>query len=827
MPLPAGTQLGPYKILAPLGAGGMGEVYRATDSRLGRDVAVKVLPQHLSDHPEVRARFEREARAVSALNHPHICTVHDVGLHGGQPYLVMELLSGQTLAHLIDKRPMPIDRVIALGVQIADALDVAHRAGIVHRDLKPANLFVTDRGDAKVLDFGLAKMESTDASGAVSDDSPTVAAGFLTEVGTPVGTVAYMSPEQGRGEPLDARSDLFSLGVVLYEMATGRLPFEGKSRAELYAAILKSEPALPSAWNPEVPAQLEQVILKALQKDPALRYPAAAGLRGDLAGLQRDASGASATYARSASGPWAAAAAPARGSTGARRGPWIGVAAAALVAIAGLGYIATRAHGPTRSASDSRAVAAAPEHSIAVLPLMDLSPSRDQEYFSDGISEELLNLLAKVPQLQVTARTSSFSFKGKGVAIPEIARQLHVTHVLEGSVRKSGNAVRITAQLIDARTDAPIWSQTYDRTLDDVFAIQDEIAADVVKQLRITLLGAAPTVRATDPASYALYLQAGQLMRKRTAAGFRQADSLLHRVLEKDPRYAPAWSLLSNSLVNESTLDLLPSDTGLARAREAANRALAIDPDYATAHASLGSIDIFAGNVAGAARHFEQALALDPTNLGALGNSSAVLKSLGRLDEAIALDEATVRRDPVNTVWLFNLAAAQNWGSRFDPSIASLRTVLNLSPGFGGAHLVIGEALLGKGDAAGALAEIQQEPSDPFRMIGLPMAYHALGRRADSDRALDTLITRYAKDAPYDVAYVYAQRGEKDRAFEWLDKAAAAKDPSLALLVIERLFAPLHPDPRWLPFLRRLGKAPEQLAKIPFKVTLPAGSPAP
>jgi TolB-like protein/Flp pilus assembly protein TadD len=777
----------------------MGEVYRATDTRLGRAVAVKVLPGHHSDDSVVRARFEREARSVSALNHPHICTVYDVGVHDGQPYLVMELLSGQTLAQVIGGKPMPIDRVIALGEQIADALDAAHRAGIVHRDLKPANLFVNDRGDIKVLDFGLAKMQSGIADEPASEDTPTVAHAYRTEVGTALGTVAYMSPEQARAEPVDARSDLFSLGVVLYQMATGRLPFEGKSQAELYAAILTTDPTPPSKWNP-VPPGLEAVILRALEKNPAQRFQSADGLR---EGLKSDGSGVSAASRRTAAGALSA-----QGS-GARRGLFVGLAVATILAIAGIGFLAMRGG---RSGGSAKVAT-----SIAVLPFTDLSPTKDQEYFSDGISEELLNLLAQVPQLSVTARTSSFSFKGKNIAIPEIAKRLHVTHVLEGSVRKAGNTVRITAQLIDASTDTHLWSQTYDRKLDDVFAVQDEIAADVVRQLKLKILDAPPRVRETTPQAYALYLQAVQMARKRSRDGYVQSDSLLRSVQAADPHYAPAWSLLASNLINEVTIGMQTKDQGFPRAREAALRALEIDPEFARAHASLGSIAIFQSDLAAAAEHFQRALELDPTDLFVLGNSSAVLKSLGRLDDAIALDEAVVLRDPVNTNWSFNLACAQNWAGRYDQAIVSLRTVLSLSPEFGGAHLVLGESLLGKDDGAGALAEIRQEASEPFRMMGLPMAFHALGRTSDSDTALTALITRYGKDAPYDIAYVYAYRGDRDRAFEWLDKAAAGQDPSLVLILVENLFANLHSDPRWLPFLRKLGKGPEQLEKITFR----------
>jgi adenylate cyclase len=465
---------------------------------------------------------------------------------------------------------------------------------------------------------------------------------------------------------------------------------------------------------------------------------------------------------------------------------------------------------------------AIPEKSIAVLPFVDMSEDKANEYFSDGISEELLNLLAKIPQLRVTARTSSFAFKGKETGIPEIARTLHVAHVLEGSVRKAGNSVRITAQLIKAGTDTHLWSQTYDRKLDDIFAIQDEIAADVVKQLKVTLLGAAPKARTTDPEAYALYLQAVQLGRPFTAEAFQQSDALYRKVLAIDPRYAPAWYGLARNFGNETGQGLLPGKEGFAQAREAAVKALAIDPDYAPAHAQLGWIAMYGDNdLAGAALHLERALALEPADLSVLTTSATLLQSLGRLDEALALEEAAVRRDPVNVTALFNLGYHQRMAGRLDAAIASFRTVLSLSPSNGGAHCQLGVALLLKGDAKGALAEIEQETSEIYKMIGLPMAYHALGRKADSDAALAALTAKYEKDAPSNIASVYAFRGEADKAFAWLDKAVEYGDPGISEIVTDNLFDKIHANPRWLPFLRKVGKAPEQLAKIEFKVTLP------
>jgi len=791
-----GTTVSRYRILSKLGGGGMGVVYEAEDTALGRHVAIKFLPEGTASSHDALERFQREARAASALDHPHICVVHDVGTHEGQPYLVMERLQGQTLKHLIGSRGVPADEVARLGEQIADALDAAHRAGIVHRDLKPSNLFVTARGDAKILDFGLAKMTLPQPSGPVTPDGTTLLDQRLTQSGATLGTVAYMSPEQAKGKAVDARSDLFSLGVVLYEMATGRLPFEGESAAELFAAILDKEPVPPQEVNPELPTRLEEVILKALEKDPALRYQTAAGLRGDLLRLQRDASIDPATNALAS---WA------------RRG---------RLSSKGRGLPSSR---PGPGADAVADIADVREHSIAVLPFTNLSSEKEQEYFSDGISEELLNLLAKIPQLQVTARASSFAFKGKEIGVREIARRLHVAHVMEGSVQKAGDKVRITAELVDAATETQLWSKSYDRTLDDVFAIQDEIAGKVVKELEVKLLGAAPKVRTTDPRAYALYLQAKELGRLLTAEAIAKSDALLRQALAIDPLYTPAWDGLARNFNVEAVYGFLPRQEGYTRAREAAEKALTIDAGYASAYATLGWIAMYGDNdFAGAAERFECALALDPANLDSLRNAASFLQALGRLDEALALKEAVARRDPVNLTALANLGIARRLAGRYDEAIESFRTVLSLSPGQPGAHFGLGVALLFKGDAAAAFAEIEQEPG-PSRWgeIGLPMVYFALGKREESDAALAELVRNQERDSAYDIAYVCAFRGEADKAFEWLEKEFEYSGSVNPEIVTEGLFDKIRSDPRWLPFLRKHGMAPDQLAKIEFKVTLP------
>jgi TolB-like protein/Tfp pilus assembly protein PilF len=460
--------------------------------------------------------------------------------------------------------------------------------------------------------------------------------------------------------------------------------------------------------------------------------------------------------------------------------------------------------------------------SIAVLPFVSMSEDKANEYFSDGMSEELLNLLAKIPQLHVAARTSSFSFKGKEVPIPEIAKTLLVANVLEGSVRKSGDHLRITAQLVRAADGYHLWSETYDRKLDDIFTIQDEISAKVVEQLKVTLLGATPKARTTDPQAYALYLQARELARQQKTDTFKQSDALYQQALSIDPRYAPAWAGVAENLYRETQVGMLPNQEGFARAREAAEKALAVDPDYAPAHGRLGYIALFGEHdFAGAAKHIERALALAPADVDVLRTAGVLLVSLGRLDEALALYEAVVRHDPVNVSMLHNVGLSQRRAGQLDAAIATMRTELSLSPGRGQAHYQLAMALVVKGEAAAAFTEVEQETSETWRLIGVPIVYCALGRKADADEALVALIAKEEKDAPYNIAYVFAFCGNADKAFEWLDKAIAYKDPGLGEIVPDNLFANIRSDPRWLPFLRKIGSAPEQLAKIQFKVTLP------
>ena len=792
-----GKKLGHYEILGLLGKGGMGEVYRAHDTRLDRDVALKVLPADLANDSVRLERFQREARIVARLNHPHIVTVYSVEEVDGVHFLTMELVEGQGLDEILSRDGLLPARVLDIGMAVCAALSAAHEKGVIHRDLKPANVRFTKTGFVKVLDFGLAKINENVTS---SELDATQAAPITTE-GSIMGTVPYMSPEQLRGVRIDARSDLFSLGVLLYEMAAGRRPFGGATNTDVISSILRDTPEPLAQVKPAVPAELGHVVARCLEKTPDARYASAAELREALTAVRASVESGSVAHVRSS-----------------RR--WSYVALAGAVIAAGALLVSLNRHHGAEPGSP-QVVTNTANKTIAVLPFVNMSDDPKQEYFSDGISEELLNMLSKVPELRVAARTSSFSFKGQKIEVPEIAKRLNVDYVLEGSVRRSGEEVRITAQLIHAADGFHVWSETYDRKLTDVFAIQDEIAGDVVKELEVRLLGKAPTARKTDPEAYALYLQSVQLSRKTSAKAFAQSDTLLYRVLAIDSMYAPAWGALGANFGNRAVSGMMDPQEGFARAKEANTHALRIDPEYSPAHAGLGFIAMYGdGNFEAAAQHLQRALSFDPTNGRALGNSATLLNLLGRPEQAIAIWKGITIRDPVNINARFNLGTSEMYAGKYDDAIESFNTVLNLSPENGVVHYQLGVTYLQKGDGRQALIEFDAEPIAVFKAIGLPLAYWAVGNKKGSDTALDALIKAHEKDAAGNIAAVYAFRGDNELAFRWLEKERM-NGSTFAEILCDPLYKNLHDDPRWLPFLRSINKAPEQLAKVQFKVPVP------
>ena len=793
-----GQTLTHYRITELIGKGGMGEVYLADDTELDRRVAIKFLPAGYSNNPDVLERFKREAKAAAALNHPNIITIHDVGAHEGKPYIVMEHVDGEPLSKVIERKDLAIERALEIAAQIFDGLSAAHEAGVVHRDIKPDNVLIDRSGRVRVLDFGLAKLHDATA---------------ITAEETTLGTAAYMSPEQTRGADVDERSDLFSAGVVLYEMVAGQRPFPGDHPSAVLYAIANQEPQPLRRYNNQASEGLERLVTKLLAKDPESRYPSAKGALVDLR-AERGASGVSGSI-------------PAQSRTTSRKGMWIG-AVVVVVALAAVGVWLAGRDGKQNEpiAVSAPQTPAGPEkNSIAVLAFVNMSDDASNEYFSDGIAEELLNLLAKIPELKVISRSSAFSYKGKDIKLAQVAEELNVAHILEGSVRKAGNQVRITAQLIEAGSDTHLWSDTYDRTLDDIFAIQDEIAATVVKQLKVTLLGEVPKVQETNPEAYALYLQGRHSASQATPEGMENAIELLQQALAIDTAYATAWSGLSSIYINQVGSGLRPFDEGFALAREAADRALSIDPNHAWAHAGLGYVAMsYDNDLAAAARHFERALALEPCNQNIIGSAAGLIALLGRLDQAIALDEYVSARNPGDPIGHYNLGTHNFLAGRWDEAITSYRTLLRLSPGVIGVHEKIGAALLMKGEAEAALEAFAQEQEEEYRVKGTALALYTLDRQEEYEAALAELIERWGEQWPSEVAQVYAWTGDGDAAFRWLDKALAQNEEGLNQQFLWSYYTPIHDDPRWEVFLERTGTSPAQRAKldaIEFNVTLP------
>lgn len=785
-----GRRLGHYLVLRQAGQGGMGVVYEAEDTRLGRHVALKLLPASLIGSAAARARFDREARAASALNHPHICTIHDFGEYEGQPFLVMEQMKGATLAQALDGRALPLERVLELGTQLADALDAVHGAGVVHRDVKPANVFVTDHGEAKLLDFGVATI-SAGAGPSASDQVLETIEGTLTSPGSVLGTVTYMSPEQARGEVLDGRSDLFSLGVVLYEMATGRRPFDGKTHAEIFKAILVDTPLSPTSLNAAIPSGLEGVIQKALEKDKSLRYQHASEMRSDLKRLLRDAT----------SGQLPAGSIAAPTGRRSRRTWWIGASAVALVLAAGLWF----GREARRAAPQAGAPAESP--SIAVLPFANMSAEQDNEYFSDGLSEELLNALAKIPELRVAARTSSFRFKGKTGDIADIGKQLNVGTILEGSVRKAGRHVRITAQLVKVADGFHLWSETYDRELNDIFSVQDDIARAVSSALRPKLLGknVPPAAASGDPEAYNLYLQGKYFFERRTREDLAKAVSYYEQALKLDPGYARAWSGLSVARRYQANYGYIPRTEGYRRARREVDKALELDPNLAEAHNWLGwMLCLHDRDWPGADAAFKRALELEPGNATVVRGAASLAGTLGRFEESARLSRRSVELDPLSTAAHNNLGLDAWRAGRLDEADAAFRRALELNPAYPVAHMAIARVHLARSNPAAALQEMEQEKEPGWRRYGLALTYHALGRNKEADAVLGEVLEKDKETSAFQIAEIYAFRGETAKAFEWLERAYTQRDGGLADIKGDPLLRSLQGDPRYTAFLKKM-----------------------
>jgi serine/threonine protein kinase/TolB-like protein/Tfp pilus assembly protein PilF len=807
--LQPGERVGPYELIRLLGAGGMAEVWlaRRADGVIKRDVALK-LPLMTRVRRDLQERFARERDILAGLEHPLIARLYDAGIDPeGLPYLAMEYVQGEPLTEWCDARRLNIRDRLRLFLQVLEAVQFAHDRHVIHRDLKPSNILVTKEGQARLLDFGVATLlENGD-----SNQAP------LTRVYGQVLTPVFASPELIRGEAVDAKSDIYSLGVVLFEILTGDRPYRlnaGASRGVLEQAIAAAEVSNPSAMlsqqaciarggtheqiSRQLRGDLDIIVLKALAKEPSARYASAADLKDDL---NRYLDGKPVTAQRTRLGY--------RAIKFLRRNRMavavISAAACAVLAMAVYEFVhraadqarfaQIAANGPARAIS---------EKSIAVLPFLDLSERKDQGYFSDGLTEELISLLAQIHDLQVTARTSSFHFQGRQVAIPEIASTLGVANVLEGSVRRDGNTVRVTAQLIRAASGQNLWSQTYERNQKDIFQVQDEIAAAVVAALQLKLLPQ-PGLdfhRSDNPEAYNEYLIARQYGRRGNLEDIQRAVAGYRRAIALDPNYAAAYSGLSftETAIANSTQDA----AGFARAREAVEKALALAPQFVDAYRARVQLRLEILDFAGARADSEKALALAPGDSAVQSLYGVQMAAFGQIRQAVAAMNKAIELDPLNGYAWANAGLFLTESGDYEAARRALNRALAINPTADAFHFALGQLDMMEGRLDDAQAEFRKLGDEGNRLMGDAMIEHARKNEAESQRALAQLIAQHAGDMAYQVGNVYAWRGEKDKAFEWLDRAYQQHDSGLNGIAYDPLFLGLHSDSRWNELLKKL-----------------------
>lgn len=789
-----GKTISHYEVLEKLGEGGMGVVYKARDLRLGRFVAIKVLGPgaHRGDR---RERFLQEARAASSLNHPNIITIHEIVSSGDstvtgafQPEsIVMEFVNGVTLADLLHQRPLPVTDAARIGTQIAAAVAAAHSIGIVHRDLKPANVMVTEDGLAKVLDFGLAKLAAAD-DGAVSvpelRESESTRTMHLaqrpkTTEGTIIGTVAYMSPEQAQGKAVDGRSDIFSFGAVLYEMVTGERAFHGGSSLATLTAVLRDDPR-PFAEGLGLPPELEQIILHCLRKEPKDRFQSMAEVRDELDRLH------------------------------------LMLRSAAVMSVTQMSGLLSTVWRPPQAAVTP---------SIAVLPFLNLSSDKENEYFSDGLAEEIINALTRLGNIRVTARTSAFAFRDERQDVKQIGSKLGVAHVLEGSVRKSGNRVRISVQLIGVESGNNLWSERFDREMTDVFEIQDEISQVVAGTLRVRLSSQSGTD--LDPArpvaqlvkrytenleAYDLYLKARFELYKMTREGLDAAERLFGEAIKLDPNYAMAYDGLAYTLFSRGLLGFSPATEAMPKARTAVRRAIELDASLADAHATLGAIlALHDQDWVAAEREFLLAISLNGASPASRDMYAFFfLRPAGRIEEAIAETQQALSLDPLSILFRVHLGFLFYLERNYEHAIAQFRKVLEISPDYYLGHAMLGQVYTVAGDYARAFAcyeKAQSADADSRFVESLQAMTLAAARRVDEARKLEASIearmgTEYI--SPVSLAYVFTFLGDRDAAFEKLEQGLAFRDPNILGLNSNPIFDSLREDPRYTGLLRKM-----------------------
>jgi eukaryotic-like serine/threonine-protein kinase len=832
MAIEIGGSIGHYKIVSKIGSGGMGEVYLAGDTKLERRVAIKFLRDELSKDADKLNRFIQEAKAASALNHPNILTVYEIGEADGQNYIATELIDGKTLrAHLASKDEMPLNSILKIGVQVAEALSAAHSAGIVHRDIKPENIMIRNDGYAKVLDFGLAKLAESSPAASGSEDA--TRAQVNTMPGVVMGTAAYMSPEQARGLATDARTDIWSLGIVLYEMLAGRVPFSGETVNHTIVAILEREPLLLE----NVPAELQRIVRKALTKDKEMRYQSARDLLIDLKNLRRDldiqgelersvipnrethsqisGEGETQFYTagaqRTASGQTTAAQNVTSSSSleyavnqvKSHKGTTAVVGVILAAAIGLIGYFSL-----VRTASGQI-------NSIAVLPFENRSDDPNADYLSDGLSESLIYRLSQLPELKVSPTGSVMRYKGKGGSIAEIANDLGVQAVLTGRVVQRGDNLSISVELIDAANNKTIWGEQYEKKMSDLLATQREIATTITEKLQLKLTGDEKGITkkyTSDNEAYQLYLKGRFQWNKRTVDGLRSAEIAYKQAIEKDPSFALAYSGLAETYGLFANYSVASPTESFPKAKAAALKAIELDPTLAEPHAALGLYYTgYAFNDPLAEKALRRAIELNPNYATAwhwLGN--ATLISMQRFDEALAAGQRAIELDPLSAI----ISADQGWNylfaHRYDDSIAQMHLTLKLDPNFYYAHYNLGWAYLEKKMYPEAIASLRRSlelNEDPYAKALLIRALAETGRRAESVSLRDELRAEYGRRylAHYFLAIANLSLGDKDEAFALLDKDLDQRSIYAAWIRVDPTFDGVRDDPRYQTLVKKIG----------------------
>ena len=780
-----GQTISHYRIVEQLGAGGMGVVFKAQDSRLERAVALKFLPEKLAQQPQALERFRREARAASALNHPGICTIYDIGEQDGRTFIAMEYIDGETLRSHIHVKPLPVEEILELGIQIAEALEAAHAEGIIHRDIKPANIFVTKRGRAKVLDFGLAKLIPKGiASGNTDPDDESSDSNSI--VGIISGTPSYMSPEQVRGDGLDPRTDIFSFGLLLYEMATGKQAFSGGTGGVIIEAVLTRSPDPVRSINPNIPPRLEEIIDKALHKDRAKRYQHAADVLADLQRLKREI------------------------DSGARAGDE-GPVSATMSNISGAGALSSTGKHRARSSTAAKTV-----DSLAVLPFENASRDPDNEYLSDGITGSLINNLATVPKLRVMAQSTVFRFKGREIDPQAVGRDLNVRAVLTGRVTHSGGSLRIGAELVDVATGTQLWGAQYDRKSGDIFAIQDEISNEISGKLRLQLSRAQKkklTRRHTeDPEAYRIYLKGRHHWNRWTEEGFYKAIEYFQQAVQKDPEYALAYAGLADCYVLLGWNSyLLPKDA-FPKAKAAALTALQLDPNLGEAHAALAAVLwLYDWQWQEAQKEFKRSLELNPTYPTANHWHAEYVMTMGRQIEAIALMKKSQTLDPLSIIINVAIGWANYMARRYDDALEQFLQTVELDPNYPVTHWFLGLLYRATGPYDLAITEgekgVNFSGGSPVIRAALAHSYGKAGRTKEALQILDDLAKLAERKyvASHFFAGIHIGLGENNRALEYLEKSYEEHSHWLIYLHMDPSMDDLRNDPRFQDLVKRVG----------------------